>query len=204
MRFRLTSIVAVSVAFAACADSSGPDSNLTRAEALMIVSAVSNSAQTSGTTAASANPRPTVSASAVPVSFEHDLESSLPCPRGGTVGLVYHAAGTVDDEAGSAVLDLSGSQTHSACAFQYGAITITVNGDPRLEYEAHLSILNQQPNAPFSVGVSGAFNWSTSDNRSGRCAITYDEVVDFAQRRRTVEGNVCGYTVHETFTWTEN
>jgi hypothetical protein len=203
MRFRSMSLLVVSVAFAACSDSSGPNGGLSRAEALVIVSAVSNSAQTSGTSAASATARPNVSASAVPVSFEHNLETSHPCPSGGTLGLAYHAAGTVDEEAGTAVLDISGSQTHAACAIQHGLITITINGDPRLEYEAHLSVLNQQPNAPFTVGVSGAFNWSTSDNRSGRCSITYDEVVDFALRRRTVEGNICGHTINETFTWTE-
>jgi len=202
MRFRLVSLFAVTVAMSACSDdSSGPDaSSLSREEALMIASAVSSSAQTS-TTTSSARPMPNVTA-AVPISFEHDVETSHPCPQGGTVNITVHATGTVDVEAGSAVLDVTGSQRHAACAFVHHGVTITLTGDPDLDFESHASILNQQPNAPFSVDVNGALNWSTSDNRSGRCVIAYEEVVDFVARRRTVDGSICGHVVRETFTWT--
>jgi glutamate synthase domain-containing protein 3 len=167
----------------------------------MIAGEVTTSAQTSANSASTAG-RPEVTVGGVPVSFEHALESSHPCPSGGSLALTYNASGTVDEEVGSAVLDVTGSQRHVACAFQHNGITITVDGTPDIDYEAHASILNDQPNAPFTVDVTGSFNWSTSDGRSGTCSITYSDELDFAAQRRTVEGNICGHSFNGSFTWT--
>ena len=66
---------------------------------------------------------------------------------------------------------------------------------------AHAAVNNNQPSEPFTVNIDGGFNWTASDGRSGRCAIEYEQITDFAARKRTVEGDVCGHSVKETFTW---
>jgi hypothetical protein len=201
MTFRLTPLFAVAtLAVAACSDSTAPDSGrLSREEAIMIAGAVTSSAQT--TTSAQARPAGDAIASE-PHNFEHDLETSHPCPRGGTMNLTYRATGMVDPEAGSFEIDVSGTQRPAACAYDHQAVTFTVTGAPSLTFEAHLGVTNHQPSEPFTVEVNGGFRWTASDGRSGTCTIEYSEVTDFVAKRRTVDGSVCGHTVKETFTWT--
>jgi hypothetical protein len=136
-----------------------------------------------------------------PITINHQLESSHPCPRGGTANLRWNATLVVDTAAHTIELDVDGAHTPVACAFQHEGVTLTINGDPRLNFAAHLAVADNVPSEPYTANIDGAFTWSASDGRSGRCTVTYEEVTDFVARERTREGNVCGHTVRETLTW---
>ena len=202
MNLRSTYLLLFPVLLAACSDDGlGPNSGdrLTREEALMIAAAVSGSVET--TSAA-----PTVTASqdrvaGVPITFSQTHESTHPCPQGGSLTLKWTVTGSADPDAGDFQLDVDGTHEPSGCIYPHQGLTITLTGDPDLSFEAHLGITNGQPSEPFTAAIEGAFNWSASDGRSGRCVVRYDESTDFVAKSRTVDGEVCGHTVQQTFTW---
>jgi hypothetical protein len=188
------------VLLAACDDSAGPSSGdrLTRAEALLIAGEVTGSVNSTSAMPAG-NTQDGVAA--VPITFSQTHESTLPCPRGGTIALAWRVDGSVDAEAGSFELDIDGTHKPSACAYMHEGVTLTITGNPDLDFGAHVGVSNHQPSQPFTANIDGAFSWTASDGRSGSCMIEYEEVTDFAARKRTVEGNVCGHSVKETLTW---
>jgi hypothetical protein len=202
MNLRSASLLLFPVVLAACSDDGlGPNSGdqMTRDEALMIAAAVSGSVETTSTA-------PTVTASpsrvaGIPFTFSQDVETSHPCPQGGNVALQWTVSGSADPDAGSFVLDLDGTHKPSGCAYPHNGLTFTLTGDPALSFSAHIAIANHQPSAPFTASISGAFNWTASDGRSGRCVVQYSESTDFIARQRTVDGEVCGHTVKETLSW---
>ncbi|HEX6067139.1 MAG TPA: hypothetical protein VFZ04_23045 [Longimicrobiales bacterium] len=203
MNLRSASLLLLPVMLAACSDDgSGPNNTgdpLTRAEALMIAAAVSGSIQT--TSAAPTVTSAQDGAAAVPITFTQEHESTHPCPSGGSLTLSWTVSGTADAEAGVFELDLDGTHKPSACAYPHQGLTFSITGDPDLDFSAHMAFASHQPSEPFTANIAGAFNWTASDGRSGHCSVQYAEVTDFVAGQRTVDGNVCGHTVKETFTW---
>jgi hypothetical protein len=203
MNVRSASLLLFPALLAACSDDgSGPNTGdrLTRDEALMIATAVSGSVETT-----SATPRMSGQdrVASDPFTFTREHESTHPCPRGGNVALSWTVSGMADPEAGAFEFDVEGTHAASACSYRHQGLTISVTGDPDLDFAAHLALADHQPSEPFTASINGAFNWEASDGRSGHCVVEYAAVTDFQQRTRTVEGEVCGHTVEETFTWTD-
>ena len=208
MNLRSASLLLLPVMLAACSDDgSGPSTGdqLTRDEALMIAAAVSGSIETTSTTSqqapASQGAASADGIAAVPITFTQEHQSTHPCPSGGSITLQWTVAGSADPEAGSFELDLDGTHTPSGCTYPHEGLTLSFTGDPDLDFSAHLAIANHLPSEPFTASINGAFNWTASDGRSGRCAIQYTEATDFAAQTRTVNGQVCGHTVNQTFSW---
>ena len=201
MRFRFLSFALLPVLVAACSDSAGPAAQgdaLTRAEALLIAGDVSGSVSETSALVAPTGPD---RVAGDPLRFTQEHTATRPCPRGGTVQLSWKLDGLIDPEAGVFELDLEGTHQPAACAYPHQNITLTVTGDPAIEFAAHMAASNRQPSGPFTVNIDGAFNWSASDGRSGRCTVAYTEVTDLIARTRTIDGNVCGHTIKETLSW---
>jgi hypothetical protein len=201
MKFHSVSLLLLPIIVTACSDSAGPDSgdHLTRAEALLIAGEVSGSVGTTSTAPVTTSSQDGIASD--PFTFTKDLETSHPCPRGGTVQLAWRVDGTIDPDAGMLELNLEGTHKPSACAYLHEGVTLTITGDPDLDFAAHLAVNNSQPTEPFTASINGAFNWTASDGRSGRCSVAYEEVTDFNARKRTVDGDVCGHTIKETLSW---
>ena len=184
---------------AACSDDAvGPTGDrLTREEALFVAGqVVASGEQTTFTSQQSINAR------IDPTTFRQDLQFSAPCPLGGQVTLVWHTDLKVDPSAGSLDVDVEGSLAHDACAFPHEGITITVSGNPDIDVDAHASLRNHFQSGEHTVKIDGGFRWSASDGRSGTCPISLDASVNLTTKTKTVEGEVCGHTLHETVTWT--
>jgi hypothetical protein len=197
MKVRYALMLVAPLALGACSDSTSPRSGLTREEAVMIAAAVTGSWE--GT---SERPVSNVDGVALePVTITQEMEISAPCPNGGTNTLAWTTTVTADDEAGSTVIDIDGTHAPADCAYTHRNIVITVDGDPLMNFDSHLSVLNGVPTEPYRANIDGAFNWSTSDGRSGRCTVDYEQVLDFALQRHTLAGSVCGFTVNQTLTW---
>jgi hypothetical protein len=187
--------------FAACSDdAAGPTGDqLTRAEAQLIAGNV-----TANTEQATASPQMSTlgdASAADPINFTNDLEFTVPCPVSGQLQQRWTARVTFDQAAGSFEMEVNGMQKHLACAFRHEGLTLTVDGDPDIDIEAHVATQNHQP-TQHTLRIEGAFKWSASDGRSGTCPITLDAVTDFGARKRTMEADVCGHSIKETTTWT--
>lgn len=199
---RTAALAALTLLATACSDSAGPADQLSRAEALSLASAILASGETA--TSASAGAQSTTipeGVDAVPIEFTHTHQSSHPCPAGGTVAFDLAVDGTADDETGSLAFTLTGSQTHADCAFPHDGATITVNGDPDLQFSASAAMTNHLPSAPFTYAVLGGFTFATSDGRSGECLVDIDAVTDFQARQRTFTAQVCGHSISQTTSW---
>lgn len=190
------------VALSACKDSAGPGDNLTRAEALAVAAQVIASGEgvASAIEGSVASPDQ-AAAEGVPTIFTHSHQSTHPCPSGGQVSFDLLVNGSFDAAAHAFEVDVEGSQTHAGCAFPHDDLVLTLDGNPEIGFSAHAAATNGQPSAPYTANLSGGFRWSASDGRSGVCSVTVAAVTDFAAKRRTVEGNVCGHTVTEVTTW---
>lgn len=138
---------------------------------------------------------------APPTRVDVEHTSTHPCPRGGRIGIELDATLQSNSDARSFAIDAEGRLIHQSCAVQENGVTLTLNGDPNLAFELHATVSNEQPVGDFRSAANGAFNWSASDGRSGRCAVAIEDVVDFTAKRRTVEGEVCGHTIRQVTSW---
>ena len=202
MKLKSTAALGIALLTACSSDGAGPETALSRTEALAIATAII----TAGETAASGTMEPQgielpTGIDAVPVEFTHQQTSSHPCPSGGLVAFAVDVTGTVDEEVGSFEVALDGTQTHDQCAWPHQDLTLTVSGDPHLQFAATAAVTNGVPSAPFTFSVAGAFAFTTSDGRAGECVVSIDAVTDFALQRRTLEAQVCGHTLSQTTTW---
>lgn len=203
MNRRTLALLGTVLVLGACSDDpAGPTGDrLTRAEAALIAGDVT--AKGDVVTA-----MPQMSASGVesstagiPRTFSQDLNITIECPLGGQVQQVYSVDATMDLDAGNFSLDVTGTQQHMACAVRHNGVTITLDGDPDIDMEAHVGTVNHHPQA-HTLEINGAFKWTASDGRSGTCPINLDAVTNFAARTRTVAGTVCGHSYNETTSWT--
>jgi hypothetical protein len=200
MKSRLSALFVFPLLLAACSDSAGPTSGdrLTREEAMRLAAEVSSSV---GTTSVTPVRNHAEGVASVPINFTEDHQNTHPCTDGGTVRLTWRITGSIDPEAGLFEMDVEGTHQPSGCAYEHDGLLLTINGDPDMDFDAHVAVANSQPSEPFTISINGGFAWSASDGRSGRCTVQYAEVTDFAAGRRTVDGNVCGHVVKETLTW---
>jgi hypothetical protein len=194
--------LAAAALLVACGDNpmGSTGDRLTREEAMTVADGVT----TSGSSA-SAGLRPASSGldhiTADPRTFTVEHESSHPCPRGGRISIELDATFMMDVDERTYSYDAAGSLTHDSCAYLHEGVTLTVTGDPNLTYEAHAAVENGEPQGQFSSEATGAFNWTASDGRSGRCTVNLTDVTDFVARNRTIEGEVCGHTIRRVTTW---
>jgi hypothetical protein len=65
----------------------------------------------------------------------------------------------------------------------------------------HAAIENNQPKGAFTAETEGAFEWTASDGRSGRCVMNLLVSTDFAGRKHIADGEVCGHSIKQTVTW---
>jgi hypothetical protein len=139
-----------------------------------------------------------VAAAAVPVN--ETLARTRPCPAGGTVTLTGTITGTRDREARSLSTTTSATKTAAACAITNpkNNVTITVNGNPNIAFGSTRNIVNGQLSGIQTTFEKGGFTWSTSDGRSGSCAIDVKTSFDPATRSLTITGTTCQRRVNLT------
>jgi len=196
--------IATAALLAACSESDDPAGakrdELTRAEALVIVDAIAQVTVDDHTTVIGSGAASPAGATPGTITVEH--ASTHPCPVDGRVAVALSATLTYDEEVQSLDYDAEGSLTHETCGFEHEDVTITVNGDPSIAFETHAAFSGGTATEPITESVQGAFLWSTSDGRSGRCVIDLEKVTDLVAKRHTLQGEACGHTIERTITWT--
>jgi len=196
--------IAAAALLAACGeadDPAGPKGDrLTRAEALVIVDAIAQANVNDHTIVIQGGAPSPAGAAPGKITVEHT--STHPCPVDGRVAITLNATLTYDETAKSLDYQAEGSLTHEACGFRHKDVTITVDGDPNVAFETRAAFANGTATAPITESIDGAFLWSTTDGRSGRCVIDLEKVTDLVQKRHVLRGEACGHTIERTITWT--
>lgn len=140
-------------------------------------------------------------AGAAPLPVDRSFTTTRQCPAGGSATVAGTVKGNVDRAARSLALETTATRTENACAFparRAGGAVLTVSGNPNVVVRASFRAANGQPSGPQTVTHKGAFNWSSSDGRSGSCALDLVSTVDFAALTYSVKGTLCGQTVDVT------
>lgn len=180
----------------ACSNSDDPGApsgqDLTRAEASLLAGLFTGEAlgvaegQTPPGAAA-------VGAEAVPFSFE--IAMTVPCPLGGEVAFSGSMEGEYDADAESFALTYNASQVHSGCAVDSEGLTLTITGNPGIQLASDLSVVGNPPQGSQSLSLTGGFDWSASDGRSGTCTIEVTAAMDLGAKSGSASGSVCGHSV---------
>lgn len=191
---------------AACDDSTGPEAQqLTASEAAAIAVALDNSSSSAVEEETSEEPSfallPSNGASHDVITRTDAFNVNLPCPRGGTANLDGDLAIEINGDEGFITLDLTASQSHSACAFRTNeGVDITVDGT--LDFVAAREL--REGLASASQSHSGSLDYVTSDGKEGTCAIDIATAFSLTsgEATRSIVGSVCGHAVDVETSWT--
>jgi hypothetical protein len=187
---------------AACADLSGPEHQLTDAEAAFLAQEFAGAALDGVNTSMQGSPGLSPSASATsddrpwgPVTWERTFTITRTCRAGGTVTNSGSNQGSLDSTH-TGTIEISHILAMDDCARTRDSVTITVNTDPDLTMTGTITIENgQKTGGEFTK--TGVFLWETSDGRSGSCevnlTITWTGDDDWHHEgSHSVGGTMCG------------
>jgi hypothetical protein len=124
------------------------------------------------------------------------LDTSVPCPLGGTNHLTFTLTASVDDATQSMTADMTGTQAPAECGFKAKQVDVFVTGTPNLTHTVHLAIDHGLPSGVQSSTLKGSFDFHTSDDRSGSCTVDWSTEANYTTMRVKVDGTFCGSTFH--------
>ena len=192
MRKVSTSFIGLATALAltvvACGDDEltgvGSDDELTATEVAAVLAAF-GSAFDSASGAAQAAP------AQVPESVNENFDVSIAC-ESGTLGVSGSITGTADVETFISDLTTTVSWDPNACVVGDGTNTFTVDGAPAVEVVLHLT--STQVALTVTGTETGGFSFTSSDGRSGTCAldVTFSIATAPTGVERVVTGTICG------------
>jgi len=191
----------------ACDNLSGPEHELTDDEAAFLaqefageaLEGVSGAMAGSPGLAGASTPAPATDGhDRGPVTWERSFTETRPCRAGGTRTTSGTNQGSLDS-AGTGTVEITHTLVLVDCARIRDTVTITVNTDPALTLAGTVTIENGEKTGG-TFTKTGAFQWVTSDGRSGRCeidlTITWGGGDDHWDREdHTVTGTICGRDV---------
>jgi hypothetical protein len=198
--------LAAVLALAACDGSStGPakaNDSLTAAEVQALAPAFDNVTLSAfGGTGASLNRVPR-SGAAWATTVATTVNTTVTCPKGGSVNVAGQANTSFDLAARSATVDATATRTEAACAYATkDASVITVSGAPNTALHLSASVANGVPGKA-TVTQKGAFTWARSTGGSGTCALDLTSSFDPATQTATLAGTFCGVSINVTHTVT--
>ena len=150
---------------AACSDATGSSGDALTAEesAFLAMTLGSQTGAAAGMSRASITSRQSMSASAtsVPSPFQFSLETTVPCPLGGSARVSAAMTGTVDQATQSLTADLDGSLAPAGCIVRSEkGVSFTLTGTPSLASEAHVAFVDGRPSGEHTASLAGGFSWS--------------------------------------------
>lgn len=148
------------------------------------------------------------------------IDRTAPCPQGGTMHSVTRVTSVVDTVAKTGKVTTESTDTPAQCAFTVDSMNatlrtianpgtvITITGAPSLVTQSTSSYSWTVENGSQGHGhgrltrgattgtQTGSFTYTTSDNRSGTCAVNLATSFDPATRTHKVTGTFCGQNVN--------
>ena len=153
------------------------------------------------------------------------VDRTRPCPQGGTTRSVTTVTSVVDTVARTGKVTTSSTDTPAACAFTVDSLNatirtianpgtvITITGAPSLVSQSASSYSwaaasDSARGGRLTRGATtgtqtGSFTYTTSDGRSGTCAVNLATTFDPTARTHRVAGTFCGQAVDVTTTLPE-
>ncbi|MDP2480157.1 MAG: hypothetical protein Q8W49_06630 [Candidatus Palauibacterales bacterium] len=135
------------------------------------------------------------------LSSETTFHTQRDCRLGGNLTVDGHISHTFDTDTHTLTADFQATATHDACVRKIRTTNLTLTGNPNLQLVAHRERVNGAPSGLQTWSLQGSVDWVKSDGTSGTCDIDIQGQLDPAARARTIDGSVCGHTVHESLTW---
>lgn len=203
MRARLLPLLVI-VAAVACDDATAPrDGALTSSEvtALSDVMVSDDYTMTGEIGTSETISTAEVQPAADPITSTTTFTHTRTCPAGGQIVVEGTRERTWDRDTRSGTMDLSLTKTHEACARTLQDVTVTLNGNPDVQVEAHHAWADGAPVGLQTLTIVGSIAWSTDDGRAGTCTIDVRATFDPDTRTRTVSGTFCDRTFERTTTW---
>jgi hypothetical protein len=181
---------ALTLTVAACGDDItgiNEGDTLSNAEVAAVVAALSASFDSVGVAAGV----PAAAPGLAPISFNESFGITVPC-EDGTLDVDGSASGTIDDETFASDISMEVTWDPNGCVVTDGTNTITVDGAPRIELT--LDWTSAEDVFTFTGTEVGGFSFTSSDGRSGSCAldVTFSLTSDVGGFTGTVSGTICG------------
>ena len=181
---------ALTLAFVACGeDITGVTEGdvLSSAEVAAVIAALSASYDELDVGSAA----PAAAPGLAPVDFSQGFDITVPC-EDGTLDVAGSVNGTIDNETLASDVSVEVTWQPNACVVTDGENMITVDGAPRVELTLDWTSAEQA--FTFDGTQVGGFSFTSSDGRSGSCAIdvTFSLTSDAGGFTGTVSGEICG------------
>lgn len=193
---RILSVIAAG-ALGACSDGTGPEVELTEAEAAVLAEAVMQAAVLTTATGSGA-PAQVGGPLAAPFSSQLDVSFTADCPLGGTVDVNGEVQVSGDDETGQGRIELAVEHEHHGCMIESeDGVVFTFEGSPQLELDLVIE-LDGEEELGWSGTIAGAVEWS-NEEREGRCSVAlgFEGLVSGAEETLAISvgGTVCRQAV---------
>lgn len=197
-------LLVVTLAAAACADSTGVKNGLTADESSDLASVMADDAFTESSTMALADMGTTtgeITSAAVLTTTFHDTVS---CRLGGDVAIDGTRVRNWDRTTQTGTMDMDLTRTQESCVRTVKSREITVDGNPNIHVVVHHSRVNGAWSGLQTMTMQGGFTWSTADGASGDCSVDLSASYDPDTHTRTLTGTFCNRTIDHTTTWSNN
>jgi len=126
-----------------------------------------------------------------PITIEHAVTATAPCPLGGTLSVSGAISGSIDDQTFAGDLELGLTTTATGCAILHDGVQLSVDTGPDLQLEGSFAFDQTGLVGEATFTYVGALAWSSDDGRSGSCS--YDVLVTADSGGSLVQsGTVCG------------
>lgn len=135
------------------------------------------------------------------LSSETTFHTRRDCRLGGTMTVDGDISHSFDTDTHTLTADFQATVTHDGCVRNIRGTDITLTGNPNLQLIAHRERVNGLPNGLQTWSLKGSVSWTKPDGTSGSCDIDIEGQLDPSTHTRTVDGSVCGHTIHSSITW---
>lgn len=196
-------LLMVSLAAAACSDSTGVSSGLTADESGDLAAAIADDAFTVSSAMAVAdmsNAGDVVSLATITTTFD----DTLTCPGGGQVAYSGTRVRDWDRTTQTGTMDMTMTRTQLACVRTIRSRQLTLDGNPNLEVTVHHNRVSGAWSGDQTMTVQGGFTWSAANGGSGDCSVDLSASYDPDTQTRTVTGTFCNRTINRTSTWSNS
>lgn len=197
----LPGLLVVTLAAAACADSTGVKNGLTADESSDLAGVMADDAFSESSTMALASLGTTtgeITPAAVMTITFHDTVS---CRLGGAVAIDGTRVRNWDRTTQTGTMDMDLTRTQESCVRLVRNRQITIDGDPNIHVVVHHDRVNGAWSGPQTMTMQGGFTWSATDGASGDCTVDLSASFDPDTRTRTLTGTFCNRTIDHTTTW---
>lgn len=135
------------------------------------------------------------------LSSQTTFHTQRDCRLGGSMTVDGDISHTYDTDTHTLTADFQATVTHDGCVRNIRGTQITLTGNPNLQLVAHRERVNGVPTGLQTWSLQGSVSWTKADGTSGTCDIDIQGQLDPAAHTRTIDGSVCGHTIHESLTW---